>query len=100
MGLIDNIVTAGYLEETNSLTLYGTPLREHNYHVTVEITFNDNAPFPLPNEDIGALLVGHVIGSFIVWLKFLVIFDDMMVIIFSFILFCLIKNILSTLVLF
>ena len=64
------------MEETNSLKLHETPLGEHNYHVVVEIAFNDNAPLPLPNKDIGASLVGHVIGSFIAWPKFLVIFDD------------------------
>ena len=67
--------------------------------MAVEIAFNDNASLPLPNEDIGALLVGHVIGSFVAWPKFLIIFDDMMVNILSFSLFCLIKNILLTLVL-
>ena len=53
------------MEETNSLTLHGTPLGEHNYCVAIEVACNDNAPFPLPNEDIGASLVGHVIGSFV-----------------------------------
>ena len=106
VGSIDNTIAAGYVEETNSFTLHGTPLREHEtplaenaYHVAVEITFNDNAPLLLPNEDIGASLVGHVIGSCVAWPKFLVIFDDMMVNILSFNLFYLIKNILLTLVL-
>ena len=54
------------MEETNSLTLHGTPLGEHNYHVVVEIAFSDNALLPLPNKEIGASLVGHVIGSFVV----------------------------------
>ena len=65
MGSIDNIIVVGYMEETNSLTLHGTPLGELNYRVAIEIAFNDNAPLPLPNEDIGASLVGHVIGSFV-----------------------------------
>ena len=77
-----------------------TPLGEHNYRVAIEIAFNDNAPLPLPNEDIGASLVGHVIESFVAWPKFLVIFDDMMINKFSFILFCLIKIILLNFVLF
>ena len=97
--MIDNIVAVGYVEETNSLMLHGTSLGEHNYRVAVEIAFNDNAPLLLPNEDIGALLVGHVIGSFVAWSKFLVIFDGMMVNMLCFSLFCLIKNILLTLVL-
>ena len=87
------------MEETNSLTLHGTPLGEHNYRVAVEISFNDNALLPLPNEDIGATLVGHVLGSFIAWPKFLVVFDDIIVNMLSFNLFCLIKNILLTLIL-
>ena len=60
MGSIDNIVAVGHVEETNSLTLHRTLLGELNYRVVIEIAFNDNAPFPLPNEDIGASLVGHV----------------------------------------
>ena len=76
VGSIDNIVATGYMEETNSLTLHGTPLGEHNYCVAIEIALNDNVPFPLLNEDIGASLVSHVIGSFVAWPKFLVIFDD------------------------
>ena len=39
---------------------------------------------PLPYEDIGPSLLGHVIGSFVAWQKFFVIFDDMMVIYLSF----------------
>ena len=100
MGSIENIVAVGYVEETNSLTLDGTPLGEFNYHVAVEITFNDNALLPLPNKGIGASLVGHVIESFVAWPKFLIIFDDMMINKFSFILFCLIKIILLNFVLF
>ena len=33
--------------------------------MAIEIAFNDNAPLPLPNENIGISLVGHVIGSFV-----------------------------------
>ena len=62
---IDNNVAAGYVEETNSLTLHRSPLGELNYRVAREIALNDNAPLPLPNEDIGASLVGHVIRSFV-----------------------------------
>ena len=97
--MLDNIVLASYVEETNSLTLHGTPLGEHNYRVAVEIAFNDNAHLPLPNNNISASLIGHVIGSFVAWPKFLVLFDDMMVNTLSFSLFCLIKNILFTLIL-
>ena len=97
--MIHNIVTPGYVEETNPLMMHGTPLEGYNYRVAIEIVFNNNAPLPLPNKDIGASLVGHVIGSFVVWPKFLVILDDMMVNILSFHLFCLIKNILLTLTL-
>ena len=79
VGLIDNIIAGGYVEETNSLTLHETPLGELNYRVAIEIAFNDNAPLPLPNEDIDASLVGHVIRSFVAWPKFLVIFDNIMV---------------------
>ena len=61
MSLIDYIVAAGYVEETNSLTLHGIPLGELNYCVVVEIAF----------EDIGTSLVGHVIGSVVVWPKYL-----------------------------
>ena len=75
------------MEETNSLTLHGTLLGELNYHVAVEIAFNDNAHLPFSNEDIGVSLVGHVIRSFVAWQKCLFIFDDMMVNILSFILF-------------
>ena len=83
--MIDNIVAAGYMEETNSLTLHRTPSGELNYRMAIEIIFNDNTPISLPNKDIGASLVGHVIGSFVAWLKFLIILDDMIVNILSFI---------------
>ena len=73
------------MEETNSLTLHEIPLGKINYPMAIEIAFNDNAPLPLPNKNIGASLVGHVIGSFVAWPTFLVIFDDMMVNILSFI---------------
>ena len=65
MNSIDNIVAAGYVKETNSLTLHETPLGELNYRVALEIAFNDNAPLPIPNENISASLVGHVIRSFV-----------------------------------
>ena len=87
MGSVNNIVAACYVEETNSLTLYKTSLGENNYRVTIEIVFNDNAPLPIPNKDIGASLIGHVIGSFVAWSKVLVIFDDIVVNILSFIYF-------------
>ena len=85
------------MEETDCLTLHGTPLGDDNYCVVVEVAFNDNVPLPLSNEDIGATFIGHIIGSFIAWPKFLFIFYGMMVNILSFSLFCLIKNILFTL---
>ena len=57
--------------------------------MAVEVVFVDDAPLPIPNDDIGATLVGHVIGSFVAWPKSLVLFDDMMVIKLSSSLFCL-----------
>ena len=84
-GSIDNIVVASYAEETNSLMLHRTPFGELKYCVAMEISFNDNTSPPIPNEDIGASLIGLVIRSFVVWPKVLIIFDDMIVNILSFI---------------
>ena len=57
--------------------------------MTIKVAFVKDAPLLIPNEDIDATLVAHVIRSFVAWLKLLVIFDDMMVIKLSFSLICL-----------
>ena len=64
MGLTDNIVATSYVEETNFLMLHEAPLGDINYCVAVAIAFNNNAPLPLPNEDFGASLIGHLIGLY------------------------------------
>ena len=89
VGSIENIVTAGYVEDVYLVTIHGIPLGDDNYRVTVEVAFIEDAPLSILNNDIGATLVAHVIGSFVAWPKLLVIFDDMMVIKLSFNLFCL-----------
>ena len=63
--------------------------RDDNCRVAIEVAFIENTPLPMPNENIGALLVVHVIGSFVAWPKSLVLFDDMMIIKLSSSLFCL-----------
>ena len=63
---------------------YGTSLQFLDFFVK-------DALLLIANEDISATLVGHIIGSFIAWPKFLVIYNDMMVNILSFSLFYLIK---------
>ena len=85
------------MEDVYCLTVHGLPLGDDNYRVVVQVAFVEDALFPIPNEDIGATLVGYIVGSFIAWPKFLVIFDNMMVNKLSFRLFCLIKNNLLTL---
>ena len=68
--------------------------------MAIEVAFVEDAPLPIPNEDISATLVNHVIGSFVAWPKSLVLFDDMMVIKLSFSLFCLMpKHFIDTLIL-
>ena len=76
------------------------PLGDYNYHMAVEVVFVDDAPLLIPNEDISATLVSHVIGSFVAWPKSLVLFDDMMVIKLSFSLYYLMpKHFIDTLIL-
>ena len=94
--MIENIIVVGYVEDVYTVTVYRIPLRDDNYHVAVEVAFVKDAPLPIPNEDISATLVNHVIGSFIAWPKSLVLFDDMMLIKLSFSLFVC-PNILLTL---
>ena len=68
--------------------------------MAIEIAFVEGGPLPIPNEDIGATLLAHVIGSFVAWPKSLVLFDDMMVIKLSSSLFCLIPiHFIDTLIL-
>ena len=55
--------------------------------MAVEVAFVEDAPLPIPNEDIDTTLVVHVIRSFVAWPKSLVLFDDMMIIKLSFSLF-------------
>ena len=85
------------MEDANCLTVHGLSLGDDNYCVTIQVAFVEDASLLIPNEDIGATLVGHIVGSFIACQKFFVIFDDMMVNKLSFKLFYLIKNNLLTL---
>ena len=96
VGSIDNIVVVGYMEDVYCLTVHGIPLGYDNYPVVVQVAFVEEASLLIPNEDLGAILVGYIVGPFIAWPKFLIIFDDMMVNKLSFRLFCLIKNNLLT----
>ena len=89
VGLIDNIIVVGYVEDVYSVTIHEISLGDDNYCVAVEVAFVEDAPLPIPNEDISATLVNHVIRSFLDWLKSLVLFDNVMVIKLSFSLFCL-----------
>ena len=63
--MINNIVAAGYVEDLYCFVMHGIQLGEDNYHVAVEVAFLENAYLLIQNEDIGAILVGHIIGSFI-----------------------------------
>ena len=68
--------------------------------MAIEVEFVEDASLPIPNEDISATLVVHVIRSFVTWLKSLVLFDGMMVIKLYFSLFCLMpKHFINTLIL-
>ena len=87
VGLIENIVAAGYVKDVYLVTVHGIPLGDDKYHVAVKVAFVEDAPLPIPNEDISAILVNHVIGSFIAWPKSLVLIDYMKVIKLSFSLF-------------
>ena len=76
--------------------VHGILLGDDNYRVTVQIAFIEDAHLSIPKKDLGATLVGHIVGSFIAWSKFLIIFDDIMVNKLPFRLFCLTKNNLLT----
>ena len=65
VGLIENIIVAGYIEDVYSVTVYGILLGDDNYRVAVEVAFVEGALLPIPNEGISATLVVHVIGSFV-----------------------------------
>ena len=78
----------------------GIPLGDDNYRVAIKVAFVKDAPLPILNDDIGATLVIHVIGSLVAWPKLLVIFSDMMVIKLSFSFICLIPiHFIDTLIL-
>ena len=45
--------------------VHGIPLGDYNYRAAIEVAFVKDAPLPIPNEDISATLVNHVIESFV-----------------------------------
>ena len=63
--MIENIIVVGYVEDIYSVTVHGIPLGDDNYCMAVEVAFVEDAHFSIPNEDISATLVNHVIGSFV-----------------------------------
>ncbi|PON85940.1 hypothetical protein TorRG33x02_182380 [Trema orientale] len=79
VGAVDNIVASGYVIGSTTGFVHNVPLGELNYHVVVEISYNDFALLSIPNENFVATLVEHIVGSYSAWPKVLVTFNDELV---------------------